>query len=154
MTGRARRLPERARFALAAAVLLAGGLLYLVRPTDPAAVRWLEQAHLGFLADAVRATRAFVYARAPLPGWLRGSASDFAYAFAIGIVFGNGSRRMVALGVAVALAHEMAQGLGVVGGTFDVVDLGVLTAAYALAILLFRPRDRAATRAPQGSTVR
>ena len=144
MTCRTRQLRERSRYAVAAAVLVVGALFYLARPTDPAAVTWLERSGLGFLSGAVRATRHFVYTHVPLPGWLRGSAADFTYAFAIGIVFANGSRRMVALGFVVALGHEGAQGLGVVSGTFDIADLAVLLAAYALALLLFRPRRRPA----------
>lgn len=58
---------------------------------------------------------------------------------------------MVALGFVVALGHEGAQGLGVVSGTFDVADLAVLLAAYALALLLFRPRRRPARGASLGA---
>ncbi len=135
-----RALRERTRYSLAAGVLLVGSVLYLARPTDPAAVAWLRGSHLGFLADAVHATRRFVYAHVPLPPRLRGSISDFSYAFAVGIVFGSGSRRMLALGFLLALAHEIAQFLGWTAGTFDVLDLAVLAAAYVLAVWLFRPR--------------
>lgn len=129
-------------------MIFAGGLLYLARPTDPLAVTWLERSGLGSLAGAVRAARQLVYVHLPLPGWLRGSVSDFAYAFAIGILFGNGSPRMVALGFGLALAHEVAQGLGLASGTFDVIDLTVLAGAFLLALALFRPR---AKRAPGAS---
>ncbi len=135
-----RALRERTRYALAATVLLVGSLLYLARPADPAAVAWLERAGLGFFAAAVRATRQVVYAHVPLPPWLRGSASDAAYAFAVGLVFGGSSPRMFGLGFMLALAHEVAQGLGWTSGTFDVVDLAVLAAAYLLAVWLFRAR--------------
>jgi len=148
MTRRSRGLGEGARYALAAVVLFAGGLLYLARPTDPLAVTWLERSGLGSLAAAVRATRQLVHLLLPLPGWLRGTASDFAYAFAIGVVFGNGSPPMVALGFGLALAHEVAQGFGLASGTFDVIDLAVLAGAYLLALALFRPR---AKRAPGAS---
>ena len=151
MKSAGRELRERSRYALAAVVLLVGSLLYLARPTDPAAVAWLDRVGLGLVAGAVRTTRHFVYEHVPLPGWLRGSVSDFTYAFAIGIIFGNGSRWMVALGFAIALGHEVAQGLGLVGGTFDAVDLGVLSAAFALAVLLFRPRRTSAASASLGS---
>jgi len=144
MTRGTRDLAERSRYLLAAAVLLVGSLLYLARPTDPVAVAWLDRVGLGLLASALRATRQLVYLHAPLPAWLRGSVSDFSYAFAIGIVFGNGSRRMVALGFMLALGHEIAQGLGLTAGTFDVIDLAVLSGAFALALLLFRPRRLAA----------
>jgi len=140
MTFEPRALRERTRYALAAGVLLVGSLLYLARPADPAAVAWLRRADLGFLAAAVRATRQVVYAHVPLPPWLRGSVSDAAYALAVGLVFGGGSRRMLGLGFVLALAHEGAQGLGWTSGTFDVVDLGVLAAAYLLAVWLFRAR--------------
>lgn len=136
-----RALRERTRYGLAAAVLLLGSLAYLARPTDPAAVAWLSHAGLGRLADAIHATRQCVYAHAPLPSWFRGSISDFSYAFAVGLVFGSGSRWMLALGFVLALAHEIAQGLGLTAGTFDVVDLTVLAAAYVLAVWLFRPRN-------------
>lgn len=135
-----RALAERTRYGLAAAVLLLGSLAYLARPTDPAAVGWLAHAGLGRLADAVHATRQYVYAHVPLPPWIRGSISDFSYAFAVGLVFGNGSERMLVLGFMLALAHEIAQGFGLTAGTFDVVDLAVLAAAYVLAVGLFRPR--------------
>jgi hypothetical protein len=132
-----RRAP--ARFAVAALVLALGGLFYLMRPTDPAAVRWLEHAGLGGLARAVHAVRAAVYHRVPLPGWVRGSFADGCYAFAVGAVFADGARAMLALGLAVALAHEVAQGLGLAAGTFDVADLVVLAVVYVLAVRLFRP---------------
>ncbi|HSO33994.1 MAG TPA: hypothetical protein VLT33_15780 [Labilithrix sp.] len=144
MSGGTRDLGERSRYLLAAAVLLVGSLLYLARPTDPVAVAWLDRIGLTLLASAVRATRQLVYLHVPLPAWLRGSVSDFSYAFAVGLVFASGSRRIIAVGFLVALGHEIAQGLGLTSGTFDVIDLAVLSGAFALALALFRPRHVAA----------
>ena len=121
---------RRTRAALA--VLLIGALFYFVRPTDPVAISWAEHAGLPGVAHLAHDLRAFAWSHAPVPGWLRGSASDFAYALALGILFTGASKRMLFVGLVAALAHELGQGLGWFTGTFDVTDVIVLTIGYAL----------------------
>jgi hypothetical protein len=136
----------RVRYGVAAAVLLLGGLVYLARPVEPVAIAWLDRAGLDSLARAVRSARHFASLHLHLPPWFRGSASDFAYAFSLGAILATAERRVVALGLVVVLGHEIGQGLGLVAGTFDVVDLVVLLAAFALALFLFRPRGETETK--------
>jgi hypothetical protein len=78
--------------------------------------------------------------RAHLPSWLLGSAPDAAWAFsfgaAVGLVWrGRTSRAAWAWRVGcgiVAATVELGQGLGVVPGVFDYVDLGSMVGGYAL----------------------
>lgn len=135
------RAAPRIRTARAAggAALLVGVLLYLVRPSDPAVFGWLERAGLHPLAALARAVRQAAYAHVHLPGWFRGSASDAAYAFALGALLADAPWAISLLGLAVVLGHETAQGLGLAAGTFDPRDLVVLFASFALAQLAFRP---------------
>lgn len=127
----------RYRAEAATVVLVIGAALYLARPTDPAAVAWADGAGLHGLARATSQLRQTVFALAPAPSWLRGAASDFAYAFALGAVFAGARRTMLALGLAFALAHEVGQGLGLFAGTFDVLDLAVLATGFTAACALF-----------------
>jgi hypothetical protein len=119
--------------------LLLGALLYLVRPTDPAVFGWLDRAGLRPLAQLARVFRHEAYAHVHLPAWFRGSASDAAYAFALGALLADAPWAIVGLGLLVVLGHETAQGLGLVAGTFDARDLVVLFAFFTLAQLVFRP---------------
>ena len=135
------RVASRTRLARAsgAVALLAGGLLYLARPTDPAVFGWLDRAGLHTLAHLARALRHGVYVHVHLPAWFRGSASDVAYAFALGALLADAPARLVALGMLVVLGHEVAQGLGLVAGTFDVADLALLFVSFVVAQVAFRP---------------
>jgi hypothetical protein len=119
--------------------LLLGALLYLVRPTDPAFFGWLDRARLHPLAQLARAARHAAYAHVHLPAWFRGSASDAAYAFALGALLADAPFAIVALGLVVVLGHETAQGLGLAAGTFDARDLVVLFASFVIAQVAFRP---------------
>jgi hypothetical protein len=131
--------PTRVARAAALVALLLGALAYLARPTDPAVVAWLDRAGAHHLAGLARALRHAVHAHVHLPTWLRGSASDAAYAFALGALLADAPRSIVALGFAVVLGHELAQGLGLAAGTFDPADLAVLSLSFLLAQVLFRP---------------
>lgn len=139
----------RSRFARAtgAAALFVGGILYLARPTDPAAFGWLDRAGLHTLSQLASATRHAVYANVHLPAWFRGSASDAAYAIALGALLADAPLAIVALGLAVVLGHEVAQGLGLAAGTFDPADLAVLFFSFVLAVFAFRPAPRHPARA-------
>ena len=128
----------------AAAVLFVGALFYFVRPTDPVAVSWADHAGLTRLAHLAHDLRAFAWSHAPVPGWLRGSASDFAYALALGLVFAGARRGMLLVGLVAALGHELGQGLGWFTGTFDVTDLLVLAIGYTLGVLTTSPSRAAA----------
>jgi hypothetical protein len=128
------------RYAIAGLVLFAGALVYLARPTDPIAFLWLDRVGLGVVADIVRSARHFVSISISLPAWIRGSASDAAYAFSIGTVFADSRGKSFAMAFVVALGHEVAQGLGLAPGTFDIFDLVVLFASFTLAVFLFRAR--------------
>jgi hypothetical protein len=121
------------------AALLAGGLLYLARPTDPAVFGWFDRAGLHPVAQLARSLRHAVYAHVHLPAWFRGSASDVAYAFALGALLADAPWLIVALGLIVVLGHEIAQGLGLVAGTFDARDLVVLFSSFVVAQVAFRP---------------
>jgi hypothetical protein len=136
------RVASRFRLARATGVLalLIGGLLYLARPTDPAVFGWLDRSGLHVLAQLARALRHAVYAHVHLPAWFRGSASDVAYAFALGALLADAPVAIVALGMLVVLGHEVAQGLGVAAGTFDPRDLGLLFVSFAFAQVALRPR--------------
>jgi len=125
---------------VAAGVALAlGALLYFVRPTDPAVFGWLDRAGLHPLAQIARALRHAAYAHVHLPAWFRGSASDFAYAFALGALLADAPWLIVAIGMMVVLGHEVAQGLGFAAGTFDPRDLAVLFFSFTFAQIIFRP---------------
>ena len=132
---------SRSRFARATAggALFLGGILYLARPTDPAVIAWLERAGVHSLAQIARAARHAIHAHVSLPGWFRGSASDAAYALALGALLADAPLAIVALGLVVVLGHEVAQGLGLLAGTFDPADLAVLFFSFALAQVVFRP---------------
>jgi hypothetical protein len=136
------RVASRIRIARATGLLalLAGALLYLARPTDPAVFGWLDRAGLASLAQLARALRHAVYAHVHLPAWFRGSASDVAYAFALGALLADAPAAIVALGMFVVLGHEVAQGLGLVAGTFDPSDLLLLFVSFAIAQVALRPR--------------
>ena len=144
----------RARFArpAAALALLVGGLLYLVRPTDPAIVGWFDRAGLGSLARLARSLRHVLYGHVQLPAWFRGSASDIAYAFALGAILADAPRAIVALGLAVVLGHEIAQGLGFAAGTFDPRDLLVHFVSFVIAWMTFRPSALFVPRTPRISS--
>jgi hypothetical protein len=125
--------------AAGAAALLGGALLYLARPTDPAVFTWLDRVGLTQLAQLARALRHCIYTHVHLPAWFRGSASDAAYAFALGALLADAPWAIVALGLVVVLGHETGQGLGLVAGTFDVRDLLVLFVSFVIAQVAFRP---------------
>lgn len=125
--------------AAGAVALLVGALLYLARPTDPAFFGWLDCAGLAPLAQLARAVRESCYAYVHLPAWFRGSASDTAYAFALGALLADAPWAIVALGLVVVLGHETAQGLGLAAGTFDPGDLVVLFVSFVIAQVAFRP---------------
>ena len=134
------RVTPRIRLARAtgAAALVLGALLYLARPTDPAIFGWLDRVGLHPLAQLARALRHAVYAHLHLPAWFRGSASDVAYAFALGALLADAPPAIVGLGLFVVLGHEVAQGLGIVAGTFDIVDLALLFVSFVIAQVAFR----------------
>ena len=136
------RVARRFRLARATGVLalFAGGLLYLARPTDPAVFGWLDRSGLHVLAHLARALRHSVYAHVHLPAWFRGSASDVAYAFALGALLADAPITIVALGMVIVLGHEIAQGLGLAAGTFDPRDLVLLFVSFAFAQVALRPR--------------
>jgi hypothetical protein len=135
------RAAPRVRTARAAGALalLLGALLYLVRPTDPAFFGWLERAGVHPLAHLARAARHAAYAHVHLPAWFRGSASDAAYAFALGALLADAPWAIALLGLVVVLGHEAAQGLGLAAGTFDARDLAVLFVSFVIAQVAFRP---------------
>lgn len=120
------------RAASVSAVLLASALFYFVRPVDSVAVSWAEHAGLHRLAELAHDLRAIAWSHAPIPGWFRGSASDFGYALALGLVFRGANNSMLVFGLIAALGHELGQGLGWFAGTFDVMDLVVLMIGYAI----------------------
>jgi len=130
------------RYAVAAGVLLAGALVYLARPTDPAVFAWLDGVGLTVIADSLRAARASVHANVALPLMVRSFFSDAAWAFSLGTILADAPKALVAAGAAVAVGHEIAQGLGIVRGTFDVFDLVVLAVAFVVAVSLFRKPAR------------
>ena len=117
-----------------------GALVYLARPTDPSAVRWAEEGGLGQLAECVHHAREVVHARVHLPAWFMGAASDATFGIAVGAAFARAPSAVVILGAFAAIAHEIAQGLRIVPGTFDAYDLMVLTVGYTLSVALFRHR--------------
>lgn len=145
---------SRTRIARVAALgaLLIGALSYLARPTDPAIVGWFDRAGLGHLAGIARIARHAVYAHVHLPTWFRGSASDAAYAFALGALLADAPKAIVALGMVVVLGHEVAQGLGFASGTFDPRDLAVLFLSFVVAQVIFRPALLSALRAKRISS--
>ena len=130
--------PRLAR-ATAGVALFFGAILYLARFTDPAFFGWLDRAGLHPLAQLARAARHVVYANVHLPAWFRGSASDAAYALALGALLADAPLAIVLLGLVVVLGHEVAQGLGLVAGTFDPRDLAVLFFSFVFAQVAFRP---------------
>lgn len=83
-----------------------------------------------------------------LPAWFRGSASDVAYAFALGALLADAPAAIVALGMIVVLGHEVAQGLGLVAGTFDPSDLLLLFVSFVIAQVVFRRLGLASLRFP------
>lgn len=135
-------LTGRGRLATSAVTLLVGALLYLARKTEPAVLAWLDHVGLERVATVLRAARAIVRAHIHLPAWFLGSASDAAWAFALGVILADASPALVTCGFAVALGHEIGQGLGVFAGTFDPFDLAVLAASFVLALALFRKNHR------------
>jgi hypothetical protein len=119
--------------------MLLGVLPYLARGTDPAIVGWFDGLGLSSLAGLTRVARQTVHAHVHLPGWFNGAASDAAFAFALGALLADAPFAIVVLGLFVVLGHEVAQGLGLVAGTFDVGDLVVLVTSFIVAQrLVFR----------------
>jgi len=129
----------------AGVALAAGSLCYLLRPTDPQALGWLP----GSLARALGHAREACWASLAPPSWVRGAIPDAAYGFALGAWLADAPPAVLAVGLAVTVAHELLQGAGLASGTFDVLDLAVLVASYAAALLAFRrPSTPATTRMP------
>jgi hypothetical protein len=123
-------------------VALGGGALpYFARPVDPVAIHWLGAAGCSTLARELHAARVWGFAHVLLPAWLRGAASDAAYAFAVGALVARAPRPVLAAGALFAVAHELAQGLGLVDGTFDSIDLVVLVGFFALGAFVLWPRE-------------
>lgn len=130
------------RWLVAVAVLAAGAALYLTRANDPVVVEWLDDVGLPSVAGSLRVARVFVHAHVSVPSAVRSFFSDAAWAFAFGTILADAPRAILALGSVVLVGHELAQGLGLVAGTFDLVDLVVLGGGFVTAVALFRPRTR------------
>lgn len=121
------------------APLALGAALYLLlREDDIALFRWVEALGGGPLLGAMRgATHGLA---AFVPRFVLGSFPDGAWAFAFGAAMalvwraerGTLSARVwLALGFVVAVGIEAGQGLGVVPGVFDPLDLLAIALGYA-----------------------
>jgi hypothetical protein len=116
-----------------------GGALYLsFRNDDIALFRWVEALGLGHALDAARTvTRRLL----PwLPRVVLGSAPDMAWAWAFGAALAMvwraepatiAARAWLGAGFAIAVGIEVGQGLGIVPGVFDPVDLVAIGVGYA-----------------------
>jgi hypothetical protein len=121
--------------------LIAGSLLYmLARPRGLIAFGWFAAVGLG---DALAKVRAAVLPfTTALPSFVRFSVPDGLWAFAftramILVWSGTWSRASapwILLAPMVAIGSELGQGLRIVPGTFDVVDLLSVTLGSALAL--------------------
>jgi hypothetical protein len=140
MRTRTSRVGERgsvARWAAYVALpLVVGASVYFVRGPGASLVHW-RRAHLARMVV--------------------GTLPDAAWAFALGATLcllwrtdsRSGRSAWMAIGGALAVGYEAAQGLGLVPGTFDPLDLFASAAAYVAALLLLgrTPPARAARAA-------
>lgn len=119
--------------------LALGVLAYLaLRAPGIRLFSWAHAVGLDGLVAAIRAASAPLRDR--LPAWVVGSGPDAAWAFAfgaaVGLVWrGRSSRAAWAWRVGcglVAIFIEAGQGLGVVPGVFDALDLASMALGYAL----------------------
>jgi hypothetical protein len=134
------------RYASAAIVLVAGSLLYLVRPRDAIVVSGIATVGFPAVAQLIHDVREAVYANVRLPGWFCGGASDAAFGFSLGAIVARAPRAIVASGALIAVSHELGQALGLVPGTFDPIDLVLLAQSFALAVALHRHPDSRSRR--------
>ena len=120
--------------------LALGAALYLLlRDDDIALFRWVEALGGGSLLGGVRGvTRGLA---GFVPRAFLGSFPDGAWAFAFGAAMAlvwraergtAAARGWLAVGFVVAVGIELGQGLGVVPGTFDPLDLAAIAIGYAL----------------------
>lgn len=131
--------------------VIAGGWLYVqFRATDHLLFSWLDR--LG-LSPAVAWLRAATRGLAPTSEWLLYSLPDglWLYAFAFTLAYtwrepGTEARCWRALPLALGLGSELAQGLGLLEGTFDVADALTYVAAFVLAGLAVRHHAVVSTR--------
>lgn len=136
-----------ARIALHVALPLALGTLAYAAfrsrggGSDVPIVGWLARAGA---TDAARAT----VGRAPVPRAIAGALPDLAWAWAFGaavsLVWRSQPARAaapwLAAGALAAIGTEAAQGVGLVAGTFDVVDVAAIAVGYALGAVVARRR--------------
>ena len=123
------RLP----FGLAAAALLVGAASYLVRPSEIAIFGWpLVSGPLGSVRAAAAPLRGVV------PAAVLGVLPDVAWAVALALILTRlrASAGWLTAGFALCAGWEIAQGLRLVAGTFDVADLVASSAAY-VAVVVF-----------------
>lgn len=129
---------SRARIALSCSVLMCGALLYFARPIDPLAIDWLHRVGMDGLAETLHRARTCVWQSLQPPAWFRGASSDAAYAFSLGAFLAEAHATVIALGAMLVIGFELGQGLGIVPGTFDALDLLEGIAFFALGSLLAR----------------
>ncbi len=135
--------------------LAVGTVPYFLRATEPAALRWADDAGLVRLAALVRTSRHAARTLVHAPAWLLGSLSDAAWAFALGAFLSDAPPAVLTVGFALAIGHELGQGAGLFSGTFDPIDLVVLSISYAAALAAFRrpPRIPNPATSSEGSPV-
>jgi peptidoglycan/LPS O-acetylase OafA/YrhL len=114
-----------------------GVVVYLAfRAPDVPVVAWMPRSVTAACRDTV--------GRLPLPRVLAGSLPDALWAWAFGASLALVWRRRswrekapwLAAGAALALGTELGQALGLMSGTFDVLDLVALGVGYVLGVIL------------------
>ena len=122
--------------------LFAGlGLYVFFRPNDVRVFSWLTALGLNHAVEALHWVAVPLADRVPY--WVRGSGSDFAWAYAFGaslsLVWRRSSASLAAwvwfcLGGAVTAGLELAQAFRVIEGRFDPLDLLVMLAGFGFAL--------------------
>jgi hypothetical protein len=139
------RLHPLAWLALVAPLLL-GGLVYVVfRAESLLMFRWFDAFGLGPAVAWLRVSLGG--AGAALPRWFVFSFPDAAWVFSMTALLGvvwrarlgtAEARAWMSLGLLLGAGAELGQAVGLVPGTFDIVDLTLCLSAWLLAVSLAR----------------
>lgn len=128
--------------------LIIGGLLYIIfRDKGLIMFAWFD---IVGLIDTINLTRQLTIAyHDMLPTWTTFSLPNALWTYSLTMFmvinwrhrFDKSSAVWILLGPTIAISSELAQGLGVLNGTFDMIDLLLCTGASILAIIKIKHFD-------------
>jgi hypothetical protein len=127
--------------------LFFGGLIYvLFRSKSLNMFHWFES--IGLQKQVMKMRDAIYPARAHLPTWLYYSLPDGLWAYSFSSAFIILWRDQSSIGkywllipFTTGCLSEVAQGLGMMKGTFDVIDLAMYSLGIILSIVILKPKS-------------